>query len=357
MEEVLDVPASISTAAVVLLTSLALAVGAELGRRTFEQGLRRAGATFGAALLRALRWWLFFLFAVPGLLIALGLVLAPNYRSLALTAAGWVISLTLALGLVRALTESIRYFMERNGVGNVTILRNVTLAFYALIALANILQLLGISLAPLLTVIAGSSVGLAFALREPLANLFAGIQMLASDRVRPGHFVRLSGGQEGVVTDIHWADTYIRHPANNLVIVPNSKMTQEIVVNFDRPESELSFSLDFGISYDSDLDLVERVTVEEANAVMNEVAGGVPGFECSVSYSAIADYAIRMSVFLRAATFSDQFRLRHTLIKRLIRRYRQEGIVIPFPTQTIQSPDLTLLDGSASPDAGNPNAE
>jgi small-conductance mechanosensitive channel len=343
MDELLEATQAAQTnprlALLTLLIALGLGVVAELGLRLFERGLRRTSIGLIPELIRALHWWLFALIAVPGALVALSLMLVPAVRPLALIAANWFVAIGVAFGFIRALTEVIRFFMLRHGVGNVTILRNVMFALGGLVLLAVVLELLGISIGPLVTIIAGSSVGVAFALREPLSNLFAGIQMIASDRVRPGQFVRLSGGQEGTITDIHWSDTYLRHPANNLVIVPNSKMTQEIVINYDRPDPALSVTLDLGVSYDSDLDHVERVTIAVADEVMREVAGGLPEFSCVLRYNAISDFAVRFSVVLRATSFGDQFLIRHELIKRLLRRYRQEGIIIPFPTQTIASPD------------------
>jgi small-conductance mechanosensitive channel len=71
------------------------------------------------------------------------------------------------------------------------------------------------------------------------------------------------------------ADTRLRMLANNLVIVPNSKLAQAIVVNHHLPAQALAVLVEVGVDYASDLAHVEKVVVEVGRAVMAQVAGGV----------------------------------------------------------------------------------
>ena len=86
---------------------------------------------------------------------------------------------------------------------------------------------------------------------------------------------------------------------------------------------------------DSDLEKVERVTIEVAREVMQSLEGGVPEFEPLVRYHTFGDSGIHFNVLLRGRHINDQYPLKHALIKRLHRRYREEGIEIPFPTRTL----------------------
>ena len=69
---------------------------------------------------------------------------------------------------------------------------------------------------------------------------------------------------------------------------------------------------------------------------MNEVSGGVSGFDPFVRYHTFADFSINFTVILRAKAFVDQYMIKHEFIKKLHERYRKEGIVIPYPIRTIQ---------------------
>ncbi|MGQ9678990.1 MAG: hypothetical protein ACUVUD_06915 [bacterium] len=104
----------------------------------------------------------------------------------------------------------------------------------------------------------------------------------------------------------------------------------------------MSVRIEVGVSYDSDLEKVERVTLEVARKVLREVPGGVHDLEPLFRFHTFGDFSIYFTVFLRAKDVMSQFVVRHAFIKELHRRYRQEGIVIPFPIRTVFLPDLEV---------------
>jgi len=172
-------------------------------------------------------------------------------------------------------------------------------------------------------------------MQATLTDLLSGIQIILARQIRPGEYVRLSTGEEGYVVDISWRTTTIRELSNNLVIIPNSKMTSTIVVNFDVPDTSISVLVNLGVSYDSDLEEVERITTEVAREVMKTTAGAVPESEPFIRYNLFGESSIRFSVILRGQSYTDQYLIQHEFIKALHKRYREEGISIPFPMRTI----------------------
>ena len=201
--------------------------------------------------------------------------------------------------------------------------------------LLMILQGLGVSIAPLLTALGVGGLAVALALQDTLSNLFAGLYITIARQIRVGDYVKLEPGEEGHVTDIGWRVTKIRTLSSNVVLIPNAKLSQSIITNYDLPDRELAVLIEVGADYSGDLERIERVTVEVARDVLRTVAGGVPAFEPVVRYHSFGDFSVRFTVVLRAVTFVDQYLIKHEFIKRLHSRYRQEGIVIPFPTQTV----------------------
>ncbi|MFC9158152.1 mechanosensitive ion channel family protein [Streptomyces bauhiniae] len=233
-------------------------------------------------------------------------------------------------GLVQSLTQS------RSGVaGSATIFVNITRVLVLAIGFLVVLQTLGISIAPLLTALGVGGLAVALALQDTLANLFAGIHILASKTVQPGDYIRLSSGEEGYVVDINWRQTTVRQLSNNLVVIPNGQLAKTNMTNFTRPEQELTVLVQAGVSYDSDLEQVERVTAEVVNEVMTEITGAVPEHEAAIRFHTFGDSRIGFTIILGVGEFSDQFRIKHEFIKRLHRRYREEGIRIPAPTRTV----------------------
>ncbi|MFK4144878.1 mechanosensitive ion channel family protein [Streptomyces sp. NPDC004065] len=233
-------------------------------------------------------------------------------------------------GLVRTVTQS------RSGVaGSATIFVNITRILVLAIGFLVVLQTLGISIAPLLTALGVGGLAVALALQDTLANLFAGVHILASKTVQPGDYIRLSTGEEGYVEDINWRQTTVRQLSNNLVVIPNGQLAKTNMTNFTRPEQQLTVLVQVGVGYDSDLEQVERVTTEVVAEVMTEITGAVPEHEPAVRFHTFGDSRIGFTVILGVGEFSDQYRIKHEFIKRLHRRYREEGIRIPAPARTV----------------------
>lgn len=223
----------------------------------------------------------------------------------------------------------------RIDIPSVSIFGHITKWVIFAIGFLIVLNSLGISISPILTGLGIGGLAVALALQETLSNLFSGLHILASRQIRPGDYIRLETGEEGYVVDVTWRNTVIRELPNNLIIVPNSKLAKTIVRNYHMPEKELSVLFQLGVSFDSDLEKVEAVTTEVAKEVLREVRGGVSDFEPVIRYHTFSDFSINFTVILRAKEFTDQYLLKHEFIKRLHKRYRDEGIVIPFPVRTV----------------------
>lgn len=213
--------------------------------------------------------------------------------------------------------------------------RNVAWALIATIGLLVILNGLGLSITPMLTALGVGGLAVALALQEPLANFFAGLFITLAGQIRVGDYVKLDSGQEGYVSDFSWRSTRLRMLANNLIVVPNAKLAQAIVVNHHLPAQDLAVLVDVGVDYASDLRHVERVVMKVGAEVMTQVPGGVPEFEPFIRYHTFGDSSINFTVILRAKEFVDQYLIKHEFVKRLHARFNEEQIVIPFPIRTM----------------------
>jgi len=216
-----------------------------------------------------------------------------------------------------------------------------------------VLNVLGISIAPLLTALGVGGLAVALALQDTLANLFAGLHILVEKSVRVGDFIKLESGQEGYVEDITWRTTRVRMLPNNMVVIPNSKFSQSIVTNYYLPEKRMSLLIAIGVSYDSDLDQIEQMLLEEAVKSVGEIPGllgepppmvrFIPGFgESSLDFTLIC----------QVAEFVDQYLVQHELRKRIFRRFKLEGVEIPFPQRTVH-----IREAKAAPGEMAPNGE
>ena len=204
------------------------------------------------------------------------------------------------------------------------------------IGILIVLSVLGISITPLITALGVGGLAVALALQDTLANLFAGIHVLMEKSIRVGDFVKLETGQEGYVDDITWRTTRVRMLPNNMVVVPNSKLAQSVVTNYYLPEKRMSLLIPIGVSYDADPEEVERILVEEAKKGAADIPGlladpapfvrFIPGF---------GDSSLDFTLICQVAEFTDQYLAQHELRKRIFKRFKEEGIEIPFPQRTV----------------------
>lgn len=246
-----------------------------------------------------------------------------------------ILSVTLATASVSTKLVNLYTPAIETALPVTSLTQNIARIFIFIVGGLTILHNLGVSITPLLASLGVGGLAVALALQDTLSNFFSGFHIIVSRQIKVGDYVKLESGEEGYVTDINWRTTKIRALPNNIVLVPNAKLTQAIITNFDQPDKEMAVLINLGVHYDSDLKVVERITCEVAKEVMQKVQGGVSDFEPFIRYNAFADFSINFTVILRAKEFVDQYLIKHEFIKSLHERYKREGIIIPYPIRAI----------------------
>jgi small-conductance mechanosensitive channel len=248
-----------------------------------------------------------------------------------------IISITItAAGLLETI---IRRSGERQALGAVVtgLGQAVTRVVVLLIGALVLLSSLGIQITPMLTALGVGGLAVALALQDTLSNLFAGIHLLADRPIRVGNYVKLAEGVEGFVTDIGWRSTRLRTLANNTVVIPNKKVAESTITNYDMPEAFSGVSVKVTVDYSVDPDRVERVLTEEAGRATREVPGMrsepvpivrlIPGF---------GEVGLEFTVICQVATIGDHPLAEHELRKRILRRLHAEDIPVPIRARPLE---------------------
>jgi len=251
----------------------------------------------------------------------------------------FLFSLTVVLARVSIGLFDLKAKRGRDETPTISLFGNIIKLVVYILGILIILQSLGISITPVLTALGVGGLAVALALQETLSNLFAGLQIIAARQIKPGDYIHLETGEEGYVTDVTWRNTTIRAIANNMIIVPNSKLASTILTNYHQPVKEMLVYINVGVHYDSDLEHVERVTLEVARDVLDTVQGGKKGYLPKIRYNEFGDSGIIFKVVLSVEEFYDHLELTHQFVKQLKRRYDEEGITIPFNMVTLDIPD------------------
>lgn len=248
----------------------------------------------------------------------------------------WIISFTImATHLAGAI---VRYYGGRDGsdMPATSLTKNLAQIAAACIGVAILLHHLGISVTPILTALGVGGLAVALALQDTLSNLFGGFYITIAGQVRLGDYIKLNTNEEGYVTDISWRSTTLRMRSNNFIIVPNSKLAQAIVTNFNLPEKRMTVSVQVGVSYDVDPDHVERVLIDVAKSAIADVSGMAADQAPTVRLSpGFGDSTLDFQLYVTITEFEQQFVVQHELRKRILIRFREEKIDMPFPTRTL----------------------
>jgi small-conductance mechanosensitive channel len=198
-----------------------------------------------------------------------------------------------------------------------------------------ILDALGVSISPILGGLGISGLAVALALQPTLSNFFAGTQVLSDGAITVGDYIELSNGPAGYVIDVGWRSTKIRTWMNNLVIIPNSVMSETIITNYSGPDVAMNILVSSGVSYDSDLERVEAVSLEVARQVIADRDEAVKSMDPYFAFDSFGDSNINFWLFLQAKDRWGSFVVTNELIKRLQARFRDEGIEINYPMRKV----------------------
>lgn len=296
-------------------------------------------------------WQYIFIHAIRGVPISLCLVVGLywivntiNIIEPLVRVFSYVLFTVIILSITRVLARTVGGIINmqiehsKQKMPKTTLLNAIVNGIIYAMGILVILQYYGISIAPILTALGVGGMAVALALQETLANVFSGLHLILSKQLRIGDYVRLSSGEEGRVTDITWRFTTIVPAGNaNMVVIPNQKIASSNITNFSMPHRDIVIKIPVGVAYDSDLEQVERITIEVAEKILQEVDKDVH-VKPAVRFTEFGDSSINFNVLMHSSRFDHQFLIKHEFIKALTKRYREEGIDIPYPIRTVIHP-------------------
>jgi small conductance mechanosensitive channel len=233
--------------------------------------------------------------------------------------------------IIAGIVRSILWRASKSSKTDTTVMTFIgNIAYVAVFAFAVIAALgrLGVETASFIAVIgaAGLAVGLAF--QGSLSNFAAGFLMIIFRPFKVGDFVE-AGGTKGVVKEIQVFTTTIMTLDNKKVIVPNSKLTGDNIINYTA-EDKRRVDLVVGVSYGDDIDKVKRVlndVVTENSKVLKEPAPQIALLE-------MADSSVNF-VCRPWVNTTDYWDVFFGLNEEIKKRFDKEDISIPFPQRDV----------------------
>ena len=201
----------------------------------------------------------------------------------------------------------------------------------SLIGLLLILHLWGLQIGPLLTSLGIASIAIAFALQTTLGNIFGGMSIILDKSVKVGDKIKLDDQTLGTVMDVGLRSTKIKTLDNELVTVPNGKLAESKILNYQKPDPTVRISVPFGVEYGTSASKVRKTVIDAIKKMPKVLKEPEP----EVHFMEMADSALVFHALFYVANFDDKINVRSEAVEEIYNALNKSKIVIPFPARTV----------------------
>ncbi len=214
----------------------------------------------------------------------------------------------------------------------ISLLSRLGYAVAIVLAIAAGLDRFGINITALAAALGIAGLGFALAAQDTIADAIAGMLILADRPFRVGDRILIEAiGTWGDVVEIGLRTTRIRTRDNRMVIVPNSTISKNEVVNFSYPDPRYRIQTHVGIGYDADFEQARRVIID---AVRN-TDGVLQDKPIEALYIEMAESEIRFRVRWWIDSYVDTRRMLDTIHTAIQNALDAAGIQQPYPTREL----------------------
>ncbi len=241
----------------------------------------------------------------------------------------WITVIHLALSFVNR-----GFFVHREGTEYRTripkLFLDIARGFLVLVGACFVLaSVWGYELGNLITALGVTSIVLGLALQNTLDNVMAGIALLFERPFETGDWIMV-GDKVGCVLEVNWRSVRVRTRNNDILVIPNSVLGKEILINYSRPTRAHAERVMLGFSYDDPPNKVKRLLLKAALATRGVLADPPPRVRTKNYAASSIEYQVKVFIddHVRMDDILDEFMTQVWYVA------KRNGLTIPFPTQT-----------------------
>ena len=261
--------------------------------------------------------------------------------------AGLAIGVRAVWGLVELAAElyrerAVQEKREEELAPVITLMARVARILLVVTAVAIFLSHFGVSITVFAAALTLMVLAFSLGARDTIADAIAGFIILVDRPFRIGDRIEIQGeGTWGDVVEIGLRTTRVRTRDNCLVIVPNSLIGQNQVVNFTYPDPRYRIETRVGVAYGTEIEAAERLIID----TVRQVPGVLREEEVEVLYDEMGDWAMILRVRWWIESYADTRRMYDRVHRALQDALDEAGIEMPFPTQTLHLEDEAGVSG------------
>jgi len=200
-----------------------------------------------------------------------------------------------------------------------------------ILAFIFVFDVWNINIGPLLTTAGIAGLALGFAVRDSLANILGGVQLVLDKTFKVGDKVELESGELGVIMDIGLRSTKLRTYDNEVIYIPNGSLANAKVKNFTVPDVSIRVNVNFGVIYGADPQKVQRVVIEAVKKIDAVIDEPQP----VVQFLKMSDFSLDFVARAWVANYAEAYDTKIKMTEVIYNALNEAKIGIPFPTRTV----------------------
>ncbi len=195
-----------------------------------------------------------------------------------------------------------------------------------------VLDFFGINIGSFLVSLGVGSLAVALAAQETVANMIAGFVILIDQPFRIGDRIKLPTGEEGNVSQIGLRSTRILTLDNNLMVIPNSDLVKNRIINLSFPNNAIRSTIDINVGYQTDIPKAKELLT----SIIREHAGLSKDFPLIVQVNNFGESAVTLRIVIESVEYTERFTNESEIREKVLSEFVKNGITIPYPQRTIQ---------------------
>jgi small-conductance mechanosensitive channel len=188
-----------------------------------------------------------------------------------------------------------------------------------------------INIGPLLTTAGIAGLALGFAVRDSLANILGGVQLVLDKTFKVGDKVQLETGELGVILDVGLRSTKLKTYDNEVIYIPNGSLANAKVKNFTVPDVSIRVNVNFGVVYGADPQKVQEVVIDAVKKIESVIDDPKP----VVHFLKMSDFSLDFVARAWVASFAEAYDTQIEMTEVIYNALNRARIGIPFPTRTV----------------------
>jgi MscS family membrane protein len=212
-----------------------------------------------------------------------------------------------------------------------TLLHRFSKILFSLLAFLFVLDLWGVQIGALLASLGIAGIAVAFALQNTLGNIFGGISLIIDKTIKVGDVIEVDANTRGIVQDIGLRSTKIKTFNNQIITIPNGKLSANKIQNYVQPDPSARVVIQFGVAYGSKIEKVKKIVMKE----ILQVKGLKKSSEPFVRFIEMGDSALIFKAYFWVKNYKDRIPATDEGNERIYNALNKAKINIPFPQMDV----------------------